>query len=101
MLAVVKTVTSRQCITNEVLSEGLPRISTTTRERRLSFSGPCWRSKTELERGVSASVVIAGGVKLKLAVWFCGNRSMVKGASEDRLAHFSVCRSGSPETVCL
>ena len=23
-----------------------------------------------------------------LAIWFCGNRSMAKGASEDRLAHF-------------
>ena len=31
----------------------------------------------------------AGGVKkMLLAIWFCGNRSMAKGASEDRLAHF-------------
>ena len=43
-----KNVTWRQCITNEVLYAGLPRISTTLRERRLRFSGHCWRSKYEV-----------------------------------------------------
>ena len=38
----------RQLITNEVLSAGLPRISTTIRERRLGFSGHRWRSKNEV-----------------------------------------------------
>ena len=55
-------------------------------------------------RFISASAVIAGGVKVKLlAIWFCGNRSMAKGAPEDRLAHLSICRRrtpGSPETAC-
>ena len=35
-----------------------------------------------------------------LAIWFCGNRSMAKGASEDRLAHLSMCwrrTPGSPD----
>ena len=41
---VVKNVTWRQRITNDVLYAGLPRISTTVRERRLRFSGHCWRS---------------------------------------------------------
>ena len=27
---------------------GLPRISTTIRERRLTFSGHCWRSRDEV-----------------------------------------------------
>ena len=31
-----------------VLYAGLPRISTTIRERRLRFSGHCWRSKYEV-----------------------------------------------------
>ena len=44
------------------------------------------RSQPQLERGALGSVVIAGGVKMKLlAIWFCGNRSMAKEASEDRL----------------
>ena len=42
MLRVVKNATWRQCIINEVLYAGLPRISTTIRERRLRFSGHCW-----------------------------------------------------------
>ena len=47
---------------NEVLYAGLPRISTTV-------------------RGTLGSVVIAGGVKMKLlAIRFCWNRSMAKGA---------------------
>ena len=41
MLRVVKNVTWRQRITNEVLHAGLPRISTTVRERLLRFSGLC------------------------------------------------------------
>ena len=45
MLKVVKNVTWQKRITNEVLYAGLPRISTTKRER-----------------GASGSVVIAGGV---------------------------------------
>ena len=76
-----KNVTWQRRITNEVLYAGLPRISTTIEERYL-----------------------AGGVKLKLlAIWFCGNRSMAKGTSEDRLAHLLIYwrrTLGSPETAC-
>ena len=61
-------------------------------------------SQPQLERGVLGSAAIAGGVRMKLlAIWFCGNRSMAKGASEDRLAHWSFCwrrTPGSPETAC-
>ena len=61
-------------------------------------------SQLQLERGALGSVAIAGGVKMKLsAIRFCGNRSMAKGASEDRLAHLSICwrrTPGSPETAC-
>ena len=38
-----------------------------------------------------------------LEIWFCGNRSMAKGASEDRFVHLSMCwrrTPGSPETAC-
>ena len=60
-------------------------------------------SRPQLKRGALGSTVIAGGVKRKmLAVWFCGNRSMAKGASEDRLAHLLICwrrTPGSPETA--
>ena len=46
-------------------------------------------SRPQLERGTLGSAVIAGGAKMKvLARWFCGNRSMAKGTSEGRLAHF-------------
>ena len=38
----------QQRITNEVLYAGLPRISTTIRERCLIFSGHCWRSENEV-----------------------------------------------------
>ena len=48
MLRVVKNVTWRQHVTNEVLYAGLPRISTTIGERSLS------------------SVVIAGGLKMEV-----------------------------------
>ena len=47
MLRVVKNVTWQKLITNEVLYTGLPRILTTERERRLRFSGHCWRTKDE------------------------------------------------------
>ena len=47
LLSVVKIVTCRQCITNEVLYAGLPRISTTIRERPRGFSDHCWRSDNE------------------------------------------------------
>ena len=60
--------------------------------------GSCWPDLLP-----TGSAFIAGGVKMKLfAIWFCGNRSMAKGASEDRLAHLSVClrrTSGSPQTA--
>ena len=48
MLRMVKNVTWRKRITNEVLYAGLPIISTTIRERRLRFDGHCWRSKNEV-----------------------------------------------------
>ena len=38
-----------------------------------------------------------------IEIWFCGNRSMAKGASKDRLTHLLICRrqtSGSPRTAC-
>ena len=58
----------------------------------------------QLERGALGSAVIAGGVEMKLLeIWFFGNQSMAKGASEDRLAHLSICwrrTPRSPETAC-
>ena len=49
----------------------------------------CLGSRPQIERGALGSVVIAGGVKMKLlAIWFCGNQSMAKGEPEDRLAYF-------------
>ena len=48
MPRVVKNVTWRQYITNEVFYVGLPRITTTVRERRLRFSGHCWNSKNKV-----------------------------------------------------
>ena len=46
------------------------------------------RSRPQLERGAIGSAVIAGEAKMKLvAIWFWWNRRMVKGTSEDRLAH--------------
>ena len=38
-----------------------------------------------------------------LVIWFCGNQGTAKGASEDRLAHLSICwrqTLGSPGTAC-
>ena len=48
MLRAVKNLTWQKHITSEVLSAGLPRISTTMKERSLRFSGHCWRSKNEV-----------------------------------------------------
>ena len=48
MLRVVKKVTWQNHTAHEVLYAGLPRISTTITERRLRFSGHCWRSKVEV-----------------------------------------------------
>ena len=48
MLRVVKNVTFRQRIANEVLYAGLPRISTSIRERLLRFSRHCWRGKNDV-----------------------------------------------------
>ena len=48
LLRVVKNVTWRQRITNEMLYAGLPWTLTTIRERRLWFSSYCWRSKNEV-----------------------------------------------------
>ena len=50
MPRVMKNVTWWQRITNGVLYAGLPRISTTVRERRLRFNGHSWRSKYEVVR---------------------------------------------------
>ena len=61
-------------------------------------------TRPQLERGALGSVVIAGGVKMKLlAIWFCGNQSKAKGVSEDRFAHLLICwrrTPRSPETAC-
>ena len=60
-------------------------------------------SRPQLERGTLGYAVIAGGVKMFLAMWFCENRSLSKGASEDRLMHLLICwrwTLGSPETAC-
>ena len=50
MLRVVKNVTWRQSIANEVFYAGLDlaRISTTIRERRLRFSGDYWKGRNEV-----------------------------------------------------
>ena len=52
MLRVAKDVTWRQRITNEALYAGLPRISTTIKEKNLRFSGHCWTSKNEVPSDV-------------------------------------------------
>ena len=48
MLSAVTNVTWQKHIANDVLYAGLARISTTIRERLLSFKGHCWRSKNEV-----------------------------------------------------
>ena len=45
---VVKNANWWQSITKKVIYAGLPRISTTIGERRLRFSGHCWRSTNEV-----------------------------------------------------
>ena len=50
MLRVVRDMTWQKHITNEVLYAGLPRISTTVQERRLRFTGHCWKIKNEVVR---------------------------------------------------
>ena len=50
MLRVVKSVTWQKHITSEVLNARLPRISATVTEKRLRFSGHCWRSTNEAVR---------------------------------------------------
>ena len=54
MLRVVKNVALQKRFINEVRYAGLPRISTTIRERRFWFSGHCCGSKNEV---VSDSVL--------------------------------------------
>ena len=49
MVKLVKNVAWRPRITKQMLYAGLPRISTTIRERRLRFSGHCWGSKKKKE----------------------------------------------------
>ena len=48
MLRVVKNVTWEQHVTNKVLYGKLPSITTIIEERRLRFSGHCFRSKQEV-----------------------------------------------------
>ena len=49
-------------------------------------------SRPQSERSALGLAVIAGGVKMKcLTIWFCWNRSMTKGALEDRVAHLLIC----------
>ena len=74
------------------------------RIRMRCFTQDYQGSRPKLERGTLGSAVIAGGVTMKLsAIWFCGNGSMAKGASEDRLAHLLIFwrrTPGSLETAC-
>ena len=48
MARVVKNMTWQKRNKNEVLDAGLPRISTTIRERDLRFCGHCWGSKNQV-----------------------------------------------------
>ena len=58
-------------------------------------------SQPQVERGTLGSAVVAGGVDMKLlAIWFCGNQSMAKGASEDRLVDLLEVDTGVPRD-CL
>ena len=86
VLRVVKNVTWQKHITYEVLCTGLPRISTTIRERRLRFNGRRWRSQNEVVSG--------------LVLW--EPISIAKVATEDRPAHLLIYwrrKPGSPETA--
>ena len=86
-----------------------PKVSNERKTNHLVSLIQCstrvYRISRQLERGALGSEVIAAGVKIKLlAIWFCGNRSMAKGASEDRLAQLSTSwrrTPGSAETACL
>ena len=48
LLRAALNISWRQHTTNKELYGDLPRVSTTLRERRLRFSGHCWRSKAEV-----------------------------------------------------
>ena len=48
MPRVVKSMIWQKRSTNQVLYAGIARISTTIRQRRLRFSGHCWRSENEV-----------------------------------------------------
>ena len=48
MLRVVKNVTWQHHVTNKALYGKLPSLTTTIQERRIRFSGHCWRSKQEV-----------------------------------------------------
>ena len=57
------------------------------------------RSLPRLVRSALGSEVTAAGVKMKLlAIWFSGNRSIAKRASEDKLAQLSICWRQTPES---
>ena len=47
MLRVVKNVSWKQHMRNEVLYGGIPKITTAIAAKRVRFSGQCWRSKGE------------------------------------------------------
>ena len=47
MLRVVKNVSWKQHMRNEVLHSEIPKIKTTIAAQRVRFSGHCWRSKDE------------------------------------------------------
>ena len=48
MLRVVKNVSWKQHMRNEVLYSEIPKITTAIAAQRVRFSGHCWRSKDEL-----------------------------------------------------
>ena len=48
MLRVVKNVSWKQRIRNEVLYGKIPKVTTTIAAQRVTFSRHCWRSKDEL-----------------------------------------------------
>ena len=48
MLRVVKNVSWKQHMRNEVLYGGIPKITTAIAAQRVRFSGQCWQSKEEL-----------------------------------------------------
>ena len=86
MLRVVKNVTWRQRITDEVLYAGLPRIWTTIRERRLRFNGHCRRSKNE--------------VVSDLVLWEPKHDKRSVGGQAHILSIFWRRTPRSPETAC-